>query len=69
MTATLDISKVGFFHVDSPSSPVKSLREHLEAAREHLSDCVVVLPEAFNYPEFRSWTSFSVSLTCFYGRF
>jgi hypothetical protein len=50
MTAILDINKLGFFHaVDSPSSPIKSLREHLEAAREHLSDCVVVLPEAFNY--------------------
>ena len=28
--------------------------------------CSVAL---FLYPEFRSWTSFSVSLTCFYGRF
>ena len=49
MTAKLDIHKVGFFHVDSTSCPIKSLREHLEAAQRHLSDCLVVLPEALNY--------------------
>jgi len=45
----LDIDKVGFFHVGCSSSPIKSLGERLEAAREHLSDCLIVLPEAFNY--------------------
>ena len=66
MMAKLDINKIGFFHVDNPSSPIESpresLHEHLEAARGHLSDCVVALPEAFNYWPYSGNGSLDISM-------
>ena len=46
------INKVGFFHCgnnNNATSAIKSLSKHLEAAHEHLNDCLIVLPEAFNF--------------------
>lgn len=45
-----DINKVGFFHCcnNDATSAIKTLSEYLEDARIHLSDCLIVLPEAFN---------------------
>lgn len=49
--AAPDINKVGFFHCGNNDaiSAIKSLSEYLEDARECLDECLIVLPEAFNF--------------------